>query len=61
MADFGNHRIQAFDTEGRFLGKWGRVGSGDGQFRYPNAVALGGDGTVYVADRDNVRIQAFAR
>ena len=34
-------------------------GSGDGQFISPNAVAVAPDGSVYVADSDNHRIQKF--
>ena len=34
-------------------------GSGDGQFISPNAVAVASDGSVYVADSDNQRIQKF--
>jgi DNA-binding beta-propeller fold protein YncE len=38
---------------------WGRLGSGNGQFRFPHGVAVDGQDTVYVADRDNHRIQQF--
>jgi len=41
------------------MGKWGSKGSGDGQFLYPYGVAVAPDGTVYVADTWNHRIQAF--
>jgi hypothetical protein len=54
-----NYRIQAFDTQGTFLGKWGTSGTGDGQFNLPYGVAAGADGKVYVADRSNNRIQVF--
>jgi hypothetical protein len=45
---------------GTFLGKWGSYGSGDGQFDYPYGVAVAPDGTVYVADSGNHRIQRFS-
>jgi hypothetical protein len=35
IADTDNHRIQVFDADGTFLGKWGSEGSGDGQFLAP--------------------------
>ena len=42
-----------------FITKWGSLGSGDGQFNYPNGVAIDSSGNVYVADSDNHRIQKF--
>jgi tripartite motif-containing protein 71 len=70
VADSGNHRVQKFDSGGNFITKWGSYcttdtnGDGvpdqacDGQFNYAEAVAVGPDGSVYVAD-DNYRIQKF--
>ena len=31
VADFGNHRVQVFDRDGRFLAAWGREGGGAGR------------------------------
>lgn len=39
--------------------KWGTLGSGDGQFEEPSAIAIGPNGNVYVADRGNHRVQVF--
>jgi len=39
--------------------KWGTRGNGDGQFNYPNGVAVDSAGNVYVADTFNNRIQKF--
>jgi hypothetical protein len=39
--------------------KWGGIGSGDGQFNHPSAIAVDGLGHVYVADSGNNRIQVF--
>ncbi|GBC75861.1 Serine/threonine-protein kinase PknD [bacterium HR07] len=60
VVDSGNHRIQKFDSTGKFLGKWGTRGSGDGQFETPIGIALDGSGKfIYVADKGNHRIQKF--
>jgi sugar lactone lactonase YvrE len=60
VTDFGNHRIQQFDAGLQHLRHWGRQGELPGQFKEPCAVAVGPQGTVYVADTWNQRVQAFA-
>lgn len=45
---------------GTFLAKWGTTGSGNGQFNLPRGVAADASGNVFIADRDNHRIQKFA-
>jgi DNA-binding beta-propeller fold protein YncE len=59
VADTRNHRIEKFDSEGRFLSQWGRRGAEPGNFDYPTGVATDGSGAVYVVDADNHRIQKF--
>jgi parallel beta-helix repeat protein len=59
VAEYPNHQIQKFTSDGTFLTKWGSYGLGDGQFYYPWDVAVDSLGNVYVADRDNYRIQKF--
>jgi DNA-binding beta-propeller fold protein YncE len=54
-----NRRIQKFDSEGTFLGKWGESGVGAGQFVGATDVAVDAAGNVYVADMGNHRIQKF--
>ena len=41
-------------------GFWGSEGAGDGQFDHPAGIAVSSDGTVYVADDTNNRIQYFS-
>jgi DNA-binding beta-propeller fold protein YncE len=43
-----------------YLGFFGGEGVGDGQFAYPNGVAVDGRGRVYVADTANDRIQIWS-
>jgi DNA-binding beta-propeller fold protein YncE len=52
--------MQKFTSEGVFVSKWGTRGSGDGEFRGPADVAVASDGSVYVADSHNDRIQKFS-
>ena len=59
MADFGNNRIQKFNSNGTFITKWGSDGTADGQFSGPAGVAVDSSGNVYVADLGNNRIQKF--
>ena len=42
-----------------FLRQWGQIGTGPGQFRLPDGLAVDNAGSVWVADRDNNRIQKF--
>jgi len=39
--------------------EWGTAGTGPGQFEVPHSIQIDGAGIVYVADRENGRIQRF--
>ena len=56
---YGNARIHRFAPDGRLLSSWGEPGSGPGQFYVPHGLAVDQAGIVYVADRENSRIQLF--
>jgi DNA-binding beta-propeller fold protein YncE len=56
---YGNARIHKFSPGGSLLFSRGKPGSGPGEFQLPHGIAVGRDGTVYVADRENSRIQLF--
>jgi hypothetical protein len=60
VADEGLSRIQAFDLQGNFLGRWGST-YGDGSYDFRNPVGLDADaqGRLYVTDSGNDRIQVF--
>jgi DNA-binding beta-propeller fold protein YncE len=57
---YGNARIHHFSAGGVLLHSWGSPGSGPGQFNLPHGIAVDGEGRVYVADRENSRVQLFA-
>lgn len=56
---YGNNRIVHYDANGRFVKTWGKLGSGAGEFSLPHSIALDSRGRLYVADRNNVRVQVF--
>ena len=50
VADAENYRIQPFSPTGEPLEPWGGHGTGDDEFLHLRAIAIGGDGSLYVAD-----------
>jgi DNA-binding beta-propeller fold protein YncE len=54
-----NNRIVKFAADGTYIKEWGGTGSEPGQFLVPHALALDSAGRLFVADRDNNRIQIF--
>ncbi|HSB90722.1 MAG TPA: flippase activity-associated protein Agl23 [Anaerolineales bacterium] len=65
VADTGNHRIQHLTADGQVLQTWGQfadAAQGDapgGTFNEPWGLAVAPDGSVYVADTWNNRVQHF--
>lgn len=69
VLDAGNARVQVFDEAGGYITQWGEPGSGPGQFDFrggatyedfTGSLVVGDDGSVYVADVGNNRVQVFA-
>ncbi len=56
---YGNARVHKFDPSGRLLLSWGGPGTRPGQFNIAHNITCDGDGWVYVADRENHRVQVF--
>lgn len=56
---YGNARILEYSAGGERLREWGSPGTGPGQFRQPHGIAVDDNGIVYVADRQNGRLQRF--
>jgi len=55
----GDPKVVKFDKDGNFIKAWGKKGTGPGEFDIAHSVAVDGKGLVYVADRNNQRIQVF--
>jgi DNA-binding beta-propeller fold protein YncE len=56
---YGNSRVHKYDPAGRHLLSWGEPGTEPGCFNIPHNIATDADGLVYVADRENHRVQVF--
>lgn len=56
---YGNSRVVKFSAAGKYLFEWGRSGDGAAEFNIPHAIDLDDNDNVYVADRENHRIQVF--
>ena len=59
VADTGNHRIQVFTAEGKFLRMFGKRGCEWGELNRPDGVAIDTDDIVYVTEGGNCRVSVF--
>lgn len=56
---YGNSRVIKFSATGKYLFEWGKKGEKAGAFNIPHGISVDGNNNVYVADRENNRIQIF--
>ena len=56
---YGNARVHKYAPDGKLLMSWGEPGIEPGQFNVVHNVCCDPDGWVYVADRENHRVQIF--
>jgi hypothetical protein len=56
---YGNARVHKYTDGGKLILSWGKPGAGPGEFNLPHNIACDADGWVYVADRENHRVQVF--
>lgn len=55
----GEPRVLKFDATGKFIKQWGSRGNGPGQFFAAHAIEIDANDKLYVADRENMRIEQF--
>ena len=56
---YGNGCVHKFTMSGEHILTWGEHGTNPGQFNLVHSVAVDAKGRVYVADRENCRVQVF--
>jgi DNA-binding beta-propeller fold protein YncE len=56
---YRNAAVHKYSPDGKLLLSWGEPGTGPGQFNLVHNIACDDDGWVYVADRENHRVQVF--
>lgn len=54
-----NARFIEYTADGKKVREWGRKGTGPGEFNLVHDISSAADGTLYVADRENGRVQWF--
>lgn len=56
---YGNARIHKYTVGGKLIRSWGEPGTDPGQFNIPHNTCCDPAGWIYVADRENHRVQVF--
>ena len=56
---YGNAKVHKYSPDGRLLASWGAPGTAPGEFNIVHNICCDADGWVYVADRENHRVQIF--
>lgn len=56
---YGNARVHKYTADGKHLFSWGDYGTDPGEFNLVHSVCTDGEGRVFVADRENHRVQIF--
>src|SRR6267378_2571428 len=56
---YGNAKVHKYSPDGKLLMSWGGPGTNPGEFNIVHNICTDADGWVYVADRENHRVQVF--
>ncbi|HWJ03838.1 MAG TPA: SMP-30/gluconolactonase/LRE family protein, partial [Verrucomicrobiae bacterium] len=59
VMDAFDYRIRVYTPEGKLLAAMGKRGTEDGYFNFPNGIAITQDKVIYIADKENNRVQAI--
>ncbi len=59
VANRESHEVTVFDNNGTWLTKWGQRGSALGDVTFPQGLAFAPDGTLWIADSGNGRLEQF--
>ncbi|MDI6717074.1 MAG: 6-bladed beta-propeller [Actinomycetota bacterium] len=59
VTDVLDQDIKVYNLEGKLVLRFGRPGNKEGEFLYPNGIAVDKSGNIYVSDSNNARIQVF--
>jgi len=56
---YANARVVEYTADGKKVCEWGSAGTGPGQFHLPHSLVVDENNILYVADRENGRIEKF--
>jgi len=56
---YANARVLEYTADGKKVREWGSAGTGPGQFNLPHSIVVDENEILYVADRENGRIEKF--
>jgi RHS repeat-associated protein len=59
VTDWAHNRAVELNEAGELLRQFGKEGTGNGEFKHPDAVAVDASGDVWVGDQNNERVQEF--
>ncbi len=56
---YGNSRVAKYTKDGDYIKQWGSKGTGDNEYNIVHDMVVDSSGKLYVADRENARIQIY--
>ena len=59
VVDKGNARIVKLNPDGLLINTWGTAGANAGEFNFAHSIVIDDNNKIFVADRENQRIQIF--